>query len=150
MAARRLIILMILLLAVSTIAAALTPQQDQSSEDSSTSTTTTAEPPTPARGSDGELVRATIDTAATEPTRVDVEIGDQVVLEVLTAEPAQILIPDFGLIEDAASDAPARFDVLAKRPGEFSIQASTFEESERVVGTLVISEVPDDEAPPTS
>jgi hypothetical protein len=150
MAARRLIILMVLLLAVSTIAAALAPQQEQSSEDSSTSTTTTTEPPTPTRGGDGELVRATIDTAAAKPKRVEVAIGHQVALEVLTAEPAQIMLADFGLIEDAAAGAPARFDVLAKRPGEFPIQASTFEESERVVGTLVVSEAPAGEAPPAS
>ncbi len=140
MAARRLIILMLLVLAVSTVAAALAPQRDTDDDASTSSTTTTTEPDPPPSTVGGELVEATIDADAEEPETIEVELGDQIALVVETAVPAQIEVPDFGLLEDAESDAPARFDLLATRSGEFPVVLTTSETAERVVGSLVVSE----------
>lgn len=141
MAARRLIILMVLLLAASTIAAALAPQSNRSDDE----TTTTTEVAPPDRIAGGELVRATIDASAEKPRTLRIAVGDQLALVVRTPEPAQIEIPEFGLLEDAERDAPARFDLLAEREGMFSVQATTLEDTDRVVGTLAVSDRADEE-----
>ncbi len=140
MAARRLIILMVVLLVVSTLAATLAPQSEQAEEGSTSSTTTTTEIAPPDSGVDAELVRRTIDSGAEEPRTIRIAKGDQIALVVRSSEPAQIEISGFGLLEDAERDAPARFDLLAERSGNFTVRATTFEQSDRLVGTLAVSE----------
>ena len=123
MAARRLLIIMVILLTISTLAAALVPppQERASSTTSSTATTaTTAEKPP----GGGELVREriAIGRADEEPPTVEVRAGDQLALVVESDAPGELSIPAFGLVEFAAPEDPARFDLLVEETGRYPIR----------------------------
>lgn len=120
MAARRLLIVMLVLLGVSTLAAALVPQRTLN-EGGTTATQATTTAPT-----------ATPNFAFLRPTKITVggkkfpvvspiHVGDQLRLLVRSRFPAEISIPEFGLVGFASPDAPARFELLPDTPGRFGI-----------------------------
>ena len=117
---------MLVLLGTSTLAAALVPPpQEQDPPTSSTTSPRTSPVPT-----DGQLLRAKLDAepaqkrhaAQKRPEVVRVPLGDQLALEVHSKEVRQIAIRGLGLIDDAAPLSPARFDILARRPGSFPVE----------------------------
>ena len=123
MAARRLLIVLLVLLGLSTLAAALVPQRTLN--EGGTTGTTTTQPTTTAPS-------ATPNPAFLRPTKITVggkkfpvvspiHVGDQLRLLVRSRFPAEIEIPEFGLLGFASPDAPARFELLPDTPGTFGI-----------------------------
>jgi hypothetical protein len=132
MAARRLLIIMLILLGVSTLAAALVPPR--SLRQGSTASTTTTQPTqtTPVRvlpsgqalqfrvlvgGRKLPVIACSNRKHPCEPIRV----GDQLSLLVFSRKPAELEIPEFGLVGAASPVAPAHFDLLPDAVGTFGI-----------------------------
>jgi hypothetical protein len=130
MAARRLVALMLVLLAVSTLAAALTapaPEREpRTTEDA-------GEPRS--RNRSGRLIEGALDASSRRPDTVEVQSGDQLALTVRSPIPGQVEIPAFGLLEDVAPRAPARFDLLLERPGRFEVRLAG---RGRLIGAIVV------------
>ena len=158
MAARRLIAVLVVLLVVSSIAAALAPEARRATDtstDSTSSTTTTAPDEQAGPGGTsgdqvttaGRILERRIGVRPTtappgkeagegEPEQIDVLVGDQLALEVVSNETVDIEIPDFGQFETAAEFAPARFDLLLREPGSYAVRiAGGAEIATIVVGT---------------
>jgi hypothetical protein len=118
MAARRLLIVMLVLLGLSTLAAALVPQRTIRDR-GTTGTVATRSTPTTATGS--------TNPAFPPPTKIvvggkkfpvvaPVAVGEQLTLLVRSLFPAEITIPQFGLVGFATPDTPARFQLLLDTP----------------------------------
>jgi hypothetical protein len=141
MAARRLIIVLLVLFGISVVAAMIAPERkgggvlgDSSSTTTSSTTTTTAATPPPISG---EALTAKIDASTSAPETVKGFVGDQLALNVATERAREIEIPDFGVTESAAADAPANFNLLLREPGEIAItDAGTGD----IVGRLLVAE----------
>jgi hypothetical protein len=122
MAARRLLIVMLVLLGVSTLAAALVPQRTLN--EAGTTGTTTTQPTTPtAPVPSPAFLRPTKITVGGKkfPVVSPIKVGDQLSLLVRSRFPAEIEIPEFGLVGFASPNAPARFELLPDSPGTFGI-----------------------------
>jgi hypothetical protein len=140
-AARRLLIVMLILLVTSTVAAALVPPPPE--RDSTTSSTTS--PRTSPIPTDGELLRATLETGARRPKRIELPLGDQLALTVRSRRTGQVAIQGLGLVEDVLPLSPARFDILATRAEMFEVLLL---EPRRRLGTIVVTdEAPGERAP---
>jgi len=133
MAARRLIAVMLVLLFLSSLAAALAPV-DRPSEDTSTSTTDAVTEPV---ATGGDLVRETLDGRSKRPQRIRASVGDQLQLRVTARRPATIRLVGLGPIEDVDPLAPALFDVLLERKGEFPVRE--LGGKRELLGTIVVS-----------
>jgi hypothetical protein len=135
LAARRLLILMLAVLGVSTLAAALLappPEREQ------TETTTEESPPTGSSSKGGgRLIEAQASVSTRRPEKFELRPGDQLSLTVRSRAGGQVEIPAFGLIEDVGPSDPARFDLLAERPGEFEVRLV---DRKRVLGRIVVRE----------
>jgi len=119
MAARRLLIVMLVLLGVSTLAAALLPQRTLRND----GTTATTRPTTTTTGTNPAFRRPTKILVGGKkfPVVSPVSVGDQLTLLVRSRFPAEIAIPEFGLVGFATSDTPARFELLADEPGTIGV-----------------------------
>lgn len=120
MAARRLVAVMLLLLALSTLAAALVPAPPRRG---GTTTDSRTEPGTrilPAPRPAGRLVRATLD--AGRPRTIVLQDGDQLRLTVRAPVADQVEIAGFGLVEPVEPRTPAVFDLIADRPGSYTVR----------------------------
>src|SRR5262245_4317759 len=121
MAARRLLIVMLILLGVSTLAAALVPQRtlrdSGTTPTRATTTTTAAVPPNPAIRRPTKILVG----GKKFPVVAPVSVGDQLTLLVRSRFPAEIMIPEFGLVGFATPDTPARFELLLDTPGTIGI-----------------------------
>lgn len=135
MAARRLLIILVLLMAASIAAAALAPNRTGQglSTSETTTTTTTAPDPDPT----GESVTARVDASVGKPETVEGFVGDQLELSVGSDPPRTIEITPFGLIGEAAPEAPARFDLLLRDAGAIPITDALTGD---VVARLVVEE----------
>ena len=58
---------------------------------------------------------------ASENETMRLEAGDAATVEVSVEEPGSVDIPGMGLTATADPDTPARFDVLASRPGRYDL-----------------------------
>jgi len=122
MAARRLLIIMLILLGLSTLAAALVPQRTLRDGRPTTGAATTQTAPTTTQATPLYLPPTKITVGGKKfPVVAPVHVGDQLTLLVRSRFPAQIEIPEFGLIRFATPDTPARFVLLADTPGTFGI-----------------------------
>jgi hypothetical protein len=130
MAARRLLIVLLVLIAVSTVAAALAPRREQQDR---TATTATAEP-RPAAPAGRSLTRV-VDADAS-PSRIALRVGDALSLVVKSRSADQVSIPKLGLLEPVARHAPARFELVADRPGSFEVRLVN---AAHGIATLVVS-----------
>lgn len=121
MAARRLLLVMLLLLVISSLAAALVPPPPQ--RDGTTTETTTAKrgKPPPAPPQAGRLVRESV-SARGRPRRIALAPGDQLSLRVTSPRFVQVTIPTLGLLDSAGPGSPARFSLLAPRPGSHPVR----------------------------
>jgi hypothetical protein len=137
MAARRLLIVMLVLLGLSTLAAALVPQRTLN-EGSTTGTTTTQSTTTaPTAVPNPAFLRPTKITVGGKkfPVVSPIPVGDQLRLVVRSRFPAEIEIPEFGLLGFASPDAPARFELLPDTPGTFGI---LFAASDKPAGQIKV------------
>jgi hypothetical protein len=139
MAARRLLIVMLILLGLSTLAAALVPPRSlrQGTTGPAASTTTTqptqtapvVTPPPPGAPLEAKITVGggkvpVVACPATGPGRKGcspIHVGDQLSLLVYSRSPAELEIPEFGLVGAASPVAPARFDLLPDAAGTFGI-----------------------------
>lgn len=121
MAARRLLIVMVVLLAASTLAAALVPVPEEAEDEATTSAPTTAGGDAPPSG--GEVVEAEVAARSAAAREIRLSPGDQLSLVVTRSHPGEVRVPAFGLAQFAEPGAPARFDVLVRRPGRFAVRA---------------------------
>jgi hypothetical protein len=138
-AARRLIIVLIVLLVISTLMAALVPSIEEAREDDEpeTATTTTEADPVPGKlPARPGLVRGSFevepDRRAASP-RLELRAGERLALEVRSPEATQIRIPALGRLEWAGPGSPARFQLLARTPGEIAVEAGSGREIGRIV-----------------
>ena len=123
MAARRLLIVMLVLLGLSTLAAALLPQRTLNKDGTTGTTTTQATTTAPAATPNFAFLRPTKITVGGKkfPVVSPIQVGDQLRLLVRSRVPAEIEIPEFGLVGFASPDTPARFELLPDTPGTFGI-----------------------------
>jgi hypothetical protein len=138
MAARRLLIVMLVLLGVSSLAAALVGNRPISGE--GTGSTIASELPTETAPPDtvprGKRLGAEISVGGNRVKVVPIEVGDQLALSVEVAKADLVEIPALGLLEAAARDAPARFDVLATEPGSYGVRLV---DADRLVARIEVS-----------
>jgi hypothetical protein len=124
-AARRLVIVMLVLLAISTLAAALLPPPEDEPPPATERPQERPQQPEAAEGAkqegEGLLLVARLRLAGATPRVVQVERGDELRLDVLAPFGADLEIPGFGLTGTVTPSAPAHFDLLATRAGEFPI-----------------------------
>ncbi len=131
---------MLILLVTSTVAAALVPPPPE--RDSTTSSTTS--PRTSPIPTDGELLKATLETDARRPRRIELPLGDQLALTVRSRRTGQVAIRGLGLVEDVLPLSPARFDILATRAERFEVRLL---EPRRHLGTIVVNDEGPSERP---
>jgi len=126
-AARRLILAMVALLLISSVAAALVPVPEDSA------------PPDTAPVSEtrrsGELVARTLRASASKPSRIEIELGDQLSLRVISKVADEVEIPALGELADVDPDAPAHFDLLPFEPGTYTVRMRG---SGKVLGRIVV------------
>src|SRR5262245_34587619 len=121
MAARRLLIVMLVLLGLSTLAAALVPQRTIR-ENGTTTTQPTTTSPTPSAPNPAFRRPTKILVGGKKfPVVAPVQVGDQLTLLVRSRFPAELTIPELGLVGFATPDTPARFELLADTPGTIGI-----------------------------
>jgi hypothetical protein len=137
MAARRLLIVMLVLLGLSTLAAALVPQRTLRDGATNSTTTTTTQPTTTTPTPNPAFLRPTKITVGGKefPVVSPIEVGDQLRLLIRSHVPAEIEIPEFGLLGFASPDTPARFELLPEVPGTFGI---LFADTGKVAGQIKV------------
>ena len=149
MAARRLLIVMLVLLGISTLAAALVPQH--SLRDANTTGTTTTQPTTtttPAAPPPGRSLSVKLHVGGKKvpvvaaplckhrnPECEPLHVGDQLSLEVLSRDQAELEIPAFGLIGVASDNSPAFFHLLPREPGTVGV---LFTSPRRVAARIMV------------
>jgi hypothetical protein len=136
-AARRLLIVLLVLLGVSTLAAALVPQGTLNEGGTTSTTTTQATNTAPTATPNPAFLRPTKITVGGKkfPVVSPIHVGDQVTLLVRSRFPAEIEIPEFGLLGFASPEAPARFALLPDTPGTFGI---LFADSRKPAGQIEV------------
>ena len=138
MAARRLLIVMLVLLGISVLGGTLLPSPGSQEGTETTETQTKdAEPKQKGKAADpvprGELRRYTLEVTPERTFKIEVEVGDQLLLTVHSKKPDQVEIPRLGLIETMDKFAPAKFDLLIVEPGSYPIRLV---EAKREVGRI--------------
>jgi hypothetical protein len=130
---RRAVLLMALVLGVVAIVEAIVPVPRERG--------TTGEPRPPA----GPRTTAPVKTLTVRypsPRRIPrlkVATGAHVVLEVATSAAGQATVSGLDLVQPAEPATPARFDVLAARPGTYGIAFDTAAGRSARVGRLVVA-----------
>ena len=137
MAARRLLIVLLVLLGISTLAAALVPQGTLNEGETTGTTATQATTTAPTATPNPAFLRPTKITVGGKkfPVVSPIHLGDQVTLLVRSRFPAEIEIPEFGLLGFASPEAPARFELLPDTPGTFGI---LFADSRKPAGQIEV------------
>jgi hypothetical protein len=74
-----------------------------------------------------------------EPRRLRIAPGAHVVLEVRTSEPGEARIAGLELVQAAEPATPARFDLLAERPGSYEVTFAPVLGTPAAVGRLVVA-----------
>jgi hypothetical protein len=123
MAARRLLIVLLVLLGLSTLAAALIPQRTLNDRGTTATSTTQSTTTAPTATPNPAFLRPTKITVGGKkfPVVSPITVGERLRLLVRSRFPAEISIPEFGLVAFASPDAPARFELLPSTPGTFGI-----------------------------
>ncbi len=130
MAGRRFLLLIALLLGLTAVAASVAPRERP--EPTEQSERAPADPPaTPSE------TRTETMSAAEDPQRLVVERGELIALEVSADERDAVAIPGLGLMDAVDPAAPARFTVLADRPGVYPVELL---EAGRRIGTLEVQD----------
>jgi len=125
---RRFLILVAVLMGLTALAASFAPRQPVTREERETATPTPATAGSPTFST----VEKTLSTSDGD-ARVSVREGDVVELEVVGTERDSVMV--LGRVDAIDPTTPARFSLLADRPGEHPIELV---EERRQIGTLVI------------
>jgi hypothetical protein len=103
---------------------------------------TAGEPPRPAPNAAEAAPVKTLSLRYPPPREAPhprVDAGSHVVVQVTASEPGQVTVQALGLVGAAEPETPARFDVLASRPGRYVV---AFQRAAggaaRTVGTLTV------------
>lgn len=123
MAARRLIVVLVVLLAISTAVAIIAPQPAQRE---APRTSAEVEQPLPEDAGWHEpnlssRLHTVVDDEDGKPKRIAALVGDQLRLDVEGDAGRVISIPDLGLTATQSRTAPASFDILLTRAGNFPV-----------------------------
>src|SRR5215210_1985198 len=139
---RRALLLFAIVLAMAALVASLSrPLDDRRGQ-----TTTPAEPepgpetasPAPATG-DSAAEPRTLRFHGAKSQSKPLQANEAATVEVAVAEAGSVEIPDLGLTAPADPDTPARFDVLAIRPGRYPLLFTPAgEHSPEPAGSLVV------------
>jgi hypothetical protein len=125
---RRVLLLFALVLGLSALVAALAPPPEtDEDEPAKTTATRVAPPPVPGR-------------TVTLPGTRRVPVGARFTLEVPVREPGDVAIDTLGLRQSADPLAPARFELLADRPGPHEVDFVPLRGERRVLGRLEFAE----------
>ena len=109
-----------IVLALAALVASLSRPLEQRRDDSGSTRPREPGPPTAAPRPAPEPVSA-ISFEAAENESMRLRAGTAATLEVTVDEAGSVEIPDMGLSASADSLTPARFDVLASRPGRYEL-----------------------------
>ena len=116
---RRVLIAFAVVLAAVSLGAALTAPDEEGGEPATTT-------PQTARSASPGAVRTTLrHPVEEEPPVRQVRAGAQVVLTVSARTAGNVEIPGLGLLQPVAPGTPAVFDLLASRPGRFTVTLVT-------------------------
>ena len=132
MLGRRFLLLVAVLMGLTALAASVAPREPVSRDGGGAATATPTPPSTSAAPGDLETVSKRLNTAE-GVTRVVVDEGDLVALEVSGSEIDSVTLFDEVVAIDPES--PAIFELLADRPGEYPIALL---DADRQIGTLVV------------
>jgi hypothetical protein len=122
---RRALLLFAIVLGMAALVASLSRPIEDRRTQTTTPTETEAGPPsaepgtTPEEG--GTAGPRTVTFEASEDESKKLEAGSAATVEVEVAKPGSVEIPDMGLTAPADPFTPARFDVLATRPGRYPL-----------------------------
>ena len=117
---RRALLLFAIVLGLAALVASLSRPLEQRREDSKSSAAGDPRRPTAAPRPAPEPVAA-ISFEAAENESMRLRAGAAAMLEVAVDEAGSVEIPDMGLSASADRVTPARFDVLASRPGRYEL-----------------------------
>jgi hypothetical protein len=140
---RRALLLFAIVLGTAALVASLSRPIEQRPDRTTSTTPSEPGPPTatpgPDTGETAELPKTVTFRAARDET-MKLTAGVAATVEVEVSEPGTVEIPELGLSAAAEPVTPARFDVLATRPGRYSVvfTAARGEKSEPA-GSLVVT-----------
>jgi hypothetical protein len=141
---RRALLLFAIVLGMAALVASLSRPIDDRRAQSTTPTETEPGPPTvtpgtaPAEGGSGAPATVTFQASRDESRKLEAGRAATVLVEV--AEAGSVEIPDMGLTAAADAVTPARFDVLATRPGRYPLLfTSARGEKAKPAGSLVVT-----------
>jgi hypothetical protein len=117
---RRALLLFAIVLGMAALVASLSRPLEERRDDSAQSDTREAEPPTASPTPAPNLPEA-LSFEAAENETMRLRAGDPATVEVAVEEPGSVEIPGMGLSAAADPATPARFDVLANRPGHYEL-----------------------------
>ena len=136
---RRALLLFAIVLGLAAIATSLSRPGDRDGEDDGAPATATAPSATPAPGTSGP--RAELTFAAGDGGAQRIRTGQAATVLVEVDEPGQAAIEDLGVSAAAEPLTPARFELLASRPGRYPIVFTPASGGEPLeAGTLVVRE----------
>jgi hypothetical protein len=132
---RRAVLLMAMVLAVVALAEALVPVPRERRAERRQ-----PPPPAPPPRAAVDVRTITVRYPARGPIRpVRVAAGTHVVLEVATAAAGEASVAGLGLVQPAEPDSPARFDILADRPGTYTVDFDPAAGRGAAVARLVVA-----------
>ena len=134
MAARRLLIVMLVLLGISILGGTLLPAQRNEERNETTEAVgeTTIQDKVPR----GKLLTQALRVSPDRIYKIEITLGDQLLLMVHSKKPDQVEIPRLGLVETVDRYTPARFDLLPTRVGSYPIRLL---EAKQTVGRIVVT-----------
>jgi hypothetical protein len=140
---RRALLLFAIVLGMAALVASLSRPIDQRRDRTTSETPAPAGPPTatpgPAAGPEPGLPE-TISFQASERESRKLPAGEAATVEVAVTQPGSVDIPDMGLSSAADPVTPARFDVLATRPGRYRLVFTPARgEQPEPAGSLVVT-----------
>ena len=117
---RRALLLFAIVLGMAALVASLSQPVEERRADSSQREPRKSRPPTASPTPAPDLPQALSFEAADDET-MRLRAGDAATVEVAVEEPGSVEIPGMGLSATADPVTPARFDVLASRPGRYQL-----------------------------
>ena len=117
---RRALLLFAIVLGMAALVASLSRPVEDRRADSGQREPTDSEPPT-ASPTPAPDLPAQLSFAASENETMRLRAGEAATVEVSVDVPGSVDIPDMGLTAAADPHTPARFDVLASRPGRYEL-----------------------------
>jgi hypothetical protein len=140
---RRALLLFAIVLGMAALVASLSRPIDDPREQSTTPAPSETGPetatPKPGAGETAALPK-TVSFRGAENQSKRLRAGEAATVEVAVSEPGSVAIPDMGLTAPADPVTPARFDVLATRPGRYPLLFTPAgDDTAEAAGSLVVT-----------